>query len=112
MQYAVLIYDAPGSYESLSPDALERVMAEYGPITQDAAVRGGAQLQPVQTATTLRVKDGQTLTTDGPFADTKEVLGGFYLIEVEKFDQALEFAERIPSARMGGAVEVRPLVER
>jgi hypothetical protein len=112
MQYAVLIYDKPGSYESLSPDEFERVMAEYGPITRDPAVRGGAQLQPVHTATTVRVADGEVLTTDGPFAATKEVFGGYYIIEVEDLDQALEFAARIPSARMGGSVEVRPIVDR
>ncbi len=112
MQYAILIYDKPGSYEALDPDEFERVMAEYGPITQDPAVRGGAQLQPVQTASTVRVEDGQTLTTDGPFAETKEVLGGYYVIDVDDLDRALEFAARIPTARMGGAVEVRPIVDR
>ncbi len=112
MQYAILIYDKPGSYEALDPAEFERVMAEYGPITQDPAVRGGAQLQPVQTATTVRVDGGQTLTTDGPFAETKEVLGGYYVIDVEDLDRALEFAARIPTARMGGAVEVRPIVDR
>ena len=112
MQYAILIYDKPGSYEALSPDEFEGVMAEYGPITQDPAVRGGAQLQPVHTATTVRVQDSQTLTTDGPFAATKEVFGGYYVIEVDDLDRALEFASRIPSARLGGSVEVRPIVDR
>ena len=112
MRYAVLIYDRPGSYESLPADEFQRVMAEYGPITADPAVRGGAQLQPVHTATTVRVQGGETLLTDGPFADTKEVFGGFYLIEVPDLDAALQFAARIPSARLGGAVEVRPIVER
>lgn len=112
MQYAVLIYDKPGSFEALSPDELQQVMSEYGPITQDPAVRGGAQLQPVHTATTVRVQDSETLLTDGPFADTKEVFGGYYLIDVNDLDEALAFAARIPSARLGGAVEVRPVVER
>lgn len=112
MQYAVLIYDKPGTYESLSPTDFERAMAEYGAITTDAAVRGGEQLQPVDTATTVRVADGQTLVTDGPFAATKEVLGGFYLIDVPDLDAALAFAARIPSARLGGSVEVRAIVER
>jgi hypothetical protein len=112
MQYAVLIYDKPGTYESLAADELQRVMAEYGPITQDQAVRGGAQLQPVDTATTVRVKDAETLLTDGPFAETKEVFGGFYLIDVPDLDTAVAFAARIPSARLGGSVEVRPIVER
>jgi hypothetical protein len=75
-------------------------------------VRGGAQLQPVHTATTVRVADGESLVTDGPFAATKEVFGGFYLIDVPDLDAALAFAARIPSARLGGSVEVRPIVER
>jgi hypothetical protein len=112
MQYAILIYDKPGSYEALSPDEFERVMAEYGPLTADPMVRGGAQLHPVHTATTVRVNDGEVLTTDGPFAATKEIFGGYYVIEADDLDQALEFAARIPSARLGGAVEVRPIVDR
>ncbi|MHB8659655.1 MAG: YciI family protein [Solirubrobacteraceae bacterium] len=112
MQYAVLIYDKPDTYESLSPTELERVMAEYGPITKDPAVRAGAQLQPVHTATTVRVSNVESLVTDGPFAATKEVFGGFYLIDVPDLDAALAFAARIPSARLGGSVEVRPIVER
>ena len=112
MRWAVLIYDEPGSYESLTPDELEKVMGEYGPITDDPSVRGGARLQPVHAATTVRVHGGETLLTDGPFADTKEVFGGFYLIDVPDLDAALQFAARIPSARLGGAVEVRPIVER
>ena len=73
---------------------------------------GGAQLQPPATATTVRVQDGRTLTTDGPFAETKEALGGYYLLEADDLDAAIELAARIPAARLGGAVEVRPLVER
>jgi hypothetical protein len=75
-------------------------------------VVGGAQLQPVDTATTVRVEEGETLLTDGPFKDAKEHLGGFFLVEADDLDAALEIAARIPAARMGGAVEVRPLVER
>ena len=112
MQYAVLIYDKPGTYESLEPAELGRVMAEYGPITADPVVRGGAQLQPADTATTVRASDGKPLITDGPFAATKEVFGGYYLIDVPDLDAALAFAERIPSVRLGGAVELRPIVER
>lgn len=112
MQYAVLIYDKPDTYDSMSPTELEQVMAEYGPITADPAVRGGVQLQPIRTATTVRVADGDSLVTDGPFAATKEVFGGFYLIDVPDLDAALAFAARIPSARLGGSVEVRPIVER
>jgi hypothetical protein len=72
---------------------------------------GGAELESPDTATTIRVQDGETLTTDGPFAETKETLGGFYLFEADNLDSALEVAARIPAARLGGAVEVRPLVE-
>ena len=70
----------------------------------------GAALHPVETATTVRVQDGQTLVTDGPFADTKEVFAGFYLIEADDLDQATEIAARIPAARIGGSVEIRPVV--
>ena len=73
---------------------------------------GGAQLQPGATATTVRVDNGNTLTTDGPYAETKELLGGFYLIDVDDVDAALDFAAKVPAARLGGLVEVRPLVER
>ena len=73
---------------------------------------GGGQLQPVESATTVRVQNGETLLTDGPFIDAKEHLGGYLVIELDDLDAALEIAARIPAARMGGAVEVRPLVER
>ena len=112
MKYALLIYDQPGTYEKLPHDELDSVMGEYVAIRKEENVVGGAQLQPVETATTIRVKDGETLTTDGPFADTKEVFGGFYLIEADDIDAALELAARIPAARLGGSVEVRPIVER
>ena len=112
MQYALLIYDRPGTYESLPPDELESVMGEYFAISQEANVTGGAQLQPVETATTVRVKNGETLTTDGPFADTKEVFGGYYVVEAGDIEGALAIAARIPAARLGGSVEVRPIVER
>jgi hypothetical protein len=73
-------------------------------------VKGGAQLQPAEAATTVRVQNGSTLTTDGPFAETKEALGGYWVLEASDLDAAIEFAARVPAARMGGAVEVRPLV--
>ncbi len=87
-------------------------MEEYLAIRQSPGVVGGEQLQPVETATTVRVQNGETLLTDGPFVDAKEHVGGFILLEVDDLDAALEIAARIPAARMGGAVEVRPLVER
>jgi hypothetical protein len=111
MKYALLIYQAPNSMDGLSEDEQGAVFGEYMAISNDDRVAGGDQLQPVETATTVRVQDGQSLTTDGPFADTKEFLGGFYLVDAPDLDGALELAGRIPAARMGGAVEVRPIVE-
>ncbi len=112
MKYALLIYDHPGTYDALPDTEREAVFGEYFAISKESSVVGGAQLQPVETATTVRVKDGETLTTDGPFAETKEVFGGFFMIEAEDIDAALELAGRIPAARLGGSVEVRPIVER
>ena len=87
-------------------------MEEYLAIRRAPGVVGGEQLQPVETATTVRVQDGQALLTDGPFVDAKEHLGGYIVVEADDLDAVLELAARIPAARMGGAVEVRPLVER
>jgi hypothetical protein len=114
MKYALLIYsrDAREGFERLPEDEQQSIMREYFAISQTPGVYGGEQLQPLQAATTVRVEDGRPLTTDGPFADTKEVLGGFYLLEADNLDVALEVAARVPAARMGGAVEVRPIVER
>jgi hypothetical protein len=114
MQYILSIYsgDAPENYDNLSDEEKSAIMGEYAAISQAPGVIGGAQLQPAETATTVRVADGQALTTDGPFAETKEVLGGYYLVEADDIDTAIELAARIPAARLGGAVEVRPLVER
>ena len=112
MKYALLIYDKPGSHEALPDDERDAVHGEYFALSGDARCIGGAQLQPVETATTVQVNGGSTLTTDGPFADTKEVFGGYYVFDVDNLDEALELAARIPSARLGGKVEVRPIVER
>jgi hypothetical protein len=106
VQYAILIY----SSEEGAPDPA--ISAEYMALSERESAVGGAQLQPAATATTVRVSGGETLTTDGPFVETKEVLGGFYLVDVPNLDDALEFASKVPAARLGGAVEVRPLVER
>jgi hypothetical protein len=110
MQYALLIYSRPGAAEALSPDEREANHREYLDIRKLPGVVGGATLHPVETATTVRVRDGQTLVTDGPFADTKEIFAGFYLIEADDLDQATELAARIPAARIGGSVEIRPVV--
>jgi hypothetical protein len=114
MQYMLLIHagDAPEKWDDLSEDEQKAVMGEYLAISQSPGVTGGDQLQPAETATTVRVDDGRTLTTDGPFAETKEALGGYYLLEADDLDAAIGVASRIPAARMGGAVEVRPVVER
>jgi hypothetical protein len=111
MKYALLIYDLPEPYERLTDDERDAVFGEYFAISNEPHVVGGEELQPVDAATTVRVKDGETLTTDGPFADTKEILGGFYLVEADDIEAALELAARIPAARLGGSVEVRPVVE-
>ena len=99
-------------FERLSADERQAIVEEYLAIRQLPGVVGGEQLQPVETATTVRVQNGETLLTDGPFIDAKEHLGGYLVIETDDLDAALEIAARIPAARMGGAVEVRPLVER
>ncbi len=111
MRYAVLIYEKPGAYDPFSDEERRALSAEYPELARDARVVGGAQLQGAETATTVRVDDERSLITDGPFADTKEVFGGFYLLEADDLDAALDFSARIPATRLGGCVEVRPLVE-
>ncbi len=112
MQYLVLIYsDEP----TAPPDSAQigQVMAEYNAYSQmlrdRGAFVGGEALQPTSTATTVRVRDGQTMTTDGPFAETKEALGGYYLIEAKDLDEALELGAACPGVKYG-SIEVRPIV--
>jgi hypothetical protein len=114
MKYLLQIYPgaARDELERLAADEQQAIVEEYLAIGRSPEVVGGEQLQPVETATTVRVENGETLLTDGPFVDAKEHLGGFCLVEADDLDAALEIAARIPAARMGGAVEVRPLVER
>jgi hypothetical protein len=112
MRYLLANYVDPTLVTRLSASEQEALVDEYLAIAQAPGVIGGQQLQPVETATTVRVQDGETLLTDGPFVDAKEHLGGFFLVEADDLDAALELAARVPAARMGGAVEVRPLVER
>jgi hypothetical protein len=112
MKYLLQIYADAATAERLPADEQEAIVGEYLALRQSPGVIGGDQLQPVETATTVRVQDGETLLTDGPFVDAKEHLGGYLLVEADDLDAALEIAARIPAARMGGAVEVRPLVER
>ena len=110
MQYALLIYYKPELTDSLSADEAEAVHREYMALKDTPGIIGGAALHPVETATTLRVVDNSVLVTDGPFADTKEIFAGFYLLEAQDLDQATEVAARIPAARLGGSVEIRPVV--
>jgi hypothetical protein len=110
MQYAMLVYHEPDLFEKLPADEVERASGEYYALRDDPACIGGGHLQPITTATTLRERDGRALVTDGPFADTKEVLGGYYVVEADDLDAATAFAERIPMIRQGGAIEIRPLV--
>jgi hypothetical protein len=112
MQYALLIYEKPDAYDALSDEERQAVSAEYLAIHEDRRIVGGARLKPAETATTVRVQDSETLVIDGPFADTKEVFGGYYLFEADDLDAAIQIAARIPAARLGGSVEVRPLVEQ
>jgi hypothetical protein len=111
MRYLLLIYTAETD-EPTTPDAQAAQFAEYdafsGWIRDKGYLRAGDALQPTTTATTVRVRDGRTVTTDGPFAETKEALGGFYMIECSNLDEAIEAAARIPGARYG-SIEVRPI---
>ena len=103
---------SPDEWSRLSEDEQKAVYGAYKAINETPGVSPGLQLQPPETATTVRVQDGKTLTTDGPFAETKEALAGYLLFEAEDLDAAIELASQIPAARMGGAIEVRPVVER
>jgi hypothetical protein len=111
MRYALLIYPKPGSEEALREDEYKSVSAEYLAFREDPRCLGGAHLQPIETATTVRYGGSENLITDGPYADTKEVLGGYFVFEASDLDEVLEVAQRIPAVRLGGAVEVRPLFE-
>jgi hypothetical protein len=119
MKYMLLIHhgDAPtprdaDEWARLSEDEQKAVYAAYQAINETPGVSPGLWLEAPEAATTVRVQDGKTLTTDGPFVAIKEALGGYLVFEADDLDAAIELAARIPSARMGGAVEVRPVVER
>lgn len=115
MQYLLLIYNAESNWDAQTEEERGKMVQDFGAFTQGIIAsgnyKGGEQLYPVSKATTVRVKDGKTLVTDGPFAETKEQLGGYYLIEAADLDEATAIAARIPSAGMG-PVEVRPIVAR
>jgi len=115
VQYLLLIYGAEGQWESLGEDEQQAMYQEYSALSNDLREQGkllsANELQPTSTATTVTVRDGEAVVTDGPFSETKEALGGYYLIEADSLDEALEWAARIPSAR-NGSIEVRPVVMR
>jgi hypothetical protein len=119
MKYMLLIHQGttptpydPDAWSRLSEDERNAIFADYRAVSETPGVTPGEQLQPPETATTVRVQDGRTLTTDGPFVETKEALGGYLFLEADDLDAAIELAARIPAARMGGAIEVRPIAER
>jgi hypothetical protein len=117
MKYLMLIHQGttpiPGTdaWEQLSEDEKGAVYSAYKSLNQTPGVTPGLQLAPPETATTVRVQDGQTLTTDGPFVELKEAVGGYFVLEADDLDAAIEVAARVPAASMGGAIEVRPIAE-
>jgi hypothetical protein len=118
MKYMLLIHQgttptpfSPDEWARLSDDERNAIYAAYKAINETPGVTPGHGLQPPETATTVRVQDGKTLITDGPFVDTKEALGGYLVYEADDLDAAIELASRIPAARLGGAIEVRPVME-
>jgi hypothetical protein len=114
MKYLCLIYENEKAWETMAPADSEAIMNEYFSFTEGIQRTGqyvaGEALQPTQTATTVKVRNGKVSTTDGPFAETKEQLGGFYLIDAKDLNEAIQVAAKIPSAR-SGAIEVRPVVD-
>jgi hypothetical protein len=118
MKYMLLIHQGdtptprdPEAWATLPEDEQKRVFADYKALNETPGVTPGQALATPETATTVRVQDGKTLTTDGPFVETKEALGGYLLFEADDLDAAIELAARIPAARLGGAIEVRPIEE-
>ena len=119
MRYLMLIHQGstptprdPEAWGRLSPQEQSAVVAAYQAINQTPGVTPGEQMDDPATATTVRVQDGRTLATDGPFAELKEAIGGYFFFEADNLDDAIALAARVPAARMGGAVEVRPIAER
>src|SRR3954469_6401385 len=119
MKYMLLIHQGdtptprdPDAWARLSEAEQKQVFADYGAINQTPGVTPGVQMEGPETATTVRVQNGQTLVTDGPFVELKEAIGGYLFFEADNLDAAIELAARVPAARLGGAIEVRPIVER
>ena len=118
MKYMLLIHqgttptpNSPDDWARLSEDEQKAVFDAYRALNETPGVTPGVQMQPPETATTVRVQDGRTLTTDGPFVEIKEAIGGYLFFEADDLDAAIALAARIPAASMGGAIEVRPIVE-
>jgi hypothetical protein len=118
MKYLMLIHqgdaptpNSPEDWARLSEEEQHQVYADYQAVNQTPGVTPGVGMQPPETATTVRVEDGRTLTTDGPFVTVKEALGGYFVFEADDLDAAIELAARVPAARLGGAVEVRPVAQ-
>ena len=113
MKYALLLYDVDENWANVGDEEMRSLYTEYAAVSDEPETYGGAELQPKGTAKTLRMRDGELLVTDGPFAETKEVISGLYLVDAESEERAIELASRIPTlSRMGGVIEVRPIVER
>lgn len=114
MQYLLMIYSAEGAGPQPGSEAFEQMVQGYGSVTEEMQARevflGGNPLEPVSTATTVRVREGKSDIVDGPFAETKEVLGGYYLLDCKDLDEAIEFAAKIPSAAFG-SIEIRPIMQ-
>src|SRR5437763_12416723 len=115
MKYTLLIYqgstatpDDPEAWARLSPEEQQAVYRDYQALNETPGMQPGAPMTAPETATTVRVQDGRTLTTDGPFAELKDAVGGFFTLEADDLDAAIEVAARVPAARMGGAIEIRP----
>jgi len=115
MRYMLLIYGDETVRGKMSEEEKGAIFQQYGEFTEgirkSGAFRAGDPLQPTSSATTVRSKNGKTVATDGPFAETKEQLGGYYIVEAKSLDEAIAMAARIPSVRVGGSIEVRPIME-
>jgi hypothetical protein len=118
MNYMMLIYQGstptprdPDTWTQLPEEEQQAVFAAYQELNQTPGVTPGLQMGDPETATTIRVKDGETLTTDGPFVETKEALGGYFFFEADDLDGAIALAAKLPPARLGGAIEIRPIME-
>ncbi|MGH8973804.1 MAG: YciI family protein [Acidimicrobiia bacterium] len=114
MRYVLLICNDESAYQAVSPEEEAATLAQYGAFTEEMGRRGvllgGERLRPTTDATTVRVRDGQTLTSDGPFAETKEQMAGYFIVDCKDLDEAIEVAAKLPGARTG-TIEVRPIWE-